>query len=85
MFAVRSSFSYQSCLYPINVKMDEQIGPNYCGISRSRNPSEGLKMIQIKKFVFKFFFVKKFKFRKSANFFYEIRELFFTMYTQRTC
>ena len=66
------------CLYPINVKTAEPIGPNFfCGTSRDHR--ESLWMIKIKqKCVLKVFnFVNKFKFLKIREFFLKIRKFFF--------
>ena len=77
------------CLYPINVKTAEPIGPKFF-VRHLGTPGKVYEKSKFQIFVsiiiwsslnFK-------KFWKSANFFVKIRELFlfcFTMYTKRTC
>ena len=77
------------CLYPINVKTAEPIGPKFF-VGHLGTPRKVYEKSKFQIFVS----IKKrsslnfWKFWKSAKFFVKIHELFlfcFTMYTKRTC
>ena len=77
------------CLYPINVKTAEPIGPNFF-VGHLGTPGKVYDSSKFQIFVsIKIRSSLNFlTFWKSANFFVKIRELFlfcFTMYTKRTC
>ena len=80
-------FGLSVCLYPINVKTAEPIGPksDIQGLPGRFMNHQNFKYLSPSKFdrhqIFK-------NFEKSAKFFVKIRELFFfcfSMYTKRTC
>jgi len=77
------------CLYPINVKTAEPIGPKFC-VGHLGTPGKVYEWTKFQIFVsIKIQSSLNFwKFWKSKKFFVKIRELFlfsFTMYTKRTC
>ena len=77
------------CLYPINVKTAEPIGPNFF-VGHLGTPGKVYESSKFQIFVsIKIRSSLIFKnFENSAKFFVKIRELFllcFTMYTKRTC
>ena len=79
-------FVYLSvCLYPINVKTAEPIGPIFF-VGHLGTPGKVYEWLNFQKFAPTK--LVSWKFWKSTNFFVKIRELFlfcFTMYTKRTC
>ena len=82
-------FGLSVCLYPINVKTAEPIGPKFF-VGHLGTPGKVYESSKFQKFVsIKIRSSLNFlKFWKSAKFFVKIRELFlfcFTMYTKRTC
>ena len=82
-------FGLSVCLYPINVKTAEPIGPKFC-VGHLGTPGKVYEWPTFQIFVsIKIRSSLNFwKFWKSTKFFVKIRELFlfcFTMYIKRTC
>ena len=82
-------FGLSVCLYPINVKTAEPIGPKFF-VGHLGNPGKVYEWSKFQIFVsIKIRSSLNFwKFWKSTKFFVKIHELFlfcFTMYTKRTC